>query len=249
MEKISIITVTYNSAQTLEQTIQSVLAQTYPNVEYIIVDGKSSDNTLAVIEKYRDKITTVVSEKDDGLYHALNKGIALATGNIIGILHADDFYIDSTVLTKVVETFTAKKADAVYADLYYVDKDNTDKIIRTWKSGEYKVANFLWGWMPPHPTFFVKKEYYTKHGAFNTNLRTAADYEIMLRLLYRHKIKAAYLPKFIIKMRVGGQSNASVKNRVKANNEDRMAWKLNDLNPYFFTLTLKPLRKITQFLK
>jgi glycosyltransferase involved in cell wall biosynthesis len=249
VEKISIITVTYNSAQTLEQTIQSVLAQTYPNVEYIIVDGKSSDNTLAVIEKYRDKITTVVSEKDDGLYHALNKGIALATGNIIGILHADDFYIDSTVLTKVVETFTAKKADAVYADLYYVDKDNTDKIIRTWKSGEYKVANFLWGWMPPHPTFFVKKEYYTKHGAFNTNLRTAADYEIMLRLLYRHKIKAAYLPKFIIKMRVGGQSNASVKNRVKANNEDRMAWKLNNLSPYFFTLTLKPLRKITQFLK
>ena len=249
MEKISIITVTYNSAQTLEQTIQTVLAQTYPNVEYIIVDGKSTDNTLAVIEKYRDKISTVVSEKDDGLYHALNKGIALATGDIIGILHADDFYIDNTVLTKVAETFTAKKADAVYADLYYVDKDNTDKIVRTWKSGEYKLANFLWGWMPPHPTFFVKKEYYTKHGSFNTNLHTAADYEIMLRLLYRHKLKAAYLPKFIIKMRVGGQSNATVKNRVKANNEDRMAWKLNDLKPYFFTLTLKPLRKITQFLK
>ncbi|HXD92087.1 MAG TPA: glycosyltransferase family 2 protein [Bacteroidia bacterium] len=249
MEKISIITVTYNSAQTLEQTIQTVLAQTYPNVEYIIVDGKSTDNTLAVIEKYRDRISTFVSEKDDGLYHALNKGIALATGDIIGILHADDFYIDNTVLTKVAETFAAKKADAVYADLYYVDKDNTDKIIRTWKSGEYKASNFLWGWMPPHPTFFVKKEFYTKHGAFNTNLRTAADYEIMLRLLYRHNIKAAYLPKFIIKMRVGGQSNATVKNRVKANNEDRMAWKLNDLKPYFFTLTLKPLRKITQFLK
>ena len=119
MEKISIITVTYNSAQTLEQTIQTVLAQDYPNVEYIIVDGKSSDNTLAVIEKYRDKISTFVSEKDDGLYHALNKGIALATGDIIGILHADDFYIDNTVLTKVSETFTANKADAVYADLYF----------------------------------------------------------------------------------------------------------------------------------
>ncbi len=249
MEKISIITVTYNSAQTLEQTIQTVLAQTYPNVEYIIVDGKSIDNTLAVIEKYRDRIATVVSEKDDGLYHALNKGIALATGDIIGILHADDFYIDNSVLTKVAETFTSKKADAVYADLYYVDKDNTDKIVRTWRSGEYKTANFLWGWMPPHPTFFVKRDVYIKHGAFNLTLRTSADYEIMLRLLYRHKIKAAYLQKFIIKMRVGGQSNASVKNRVKANNEDRLAWKLNDLTPYFFTLTLKPLRKITQFIK
>jgi glycosyltransferase involved in cell wall biosynthesis len=247
--KISIITVTYNSAQTLEHTIQSVLSQTYANVEYIIIDGKSSDNTLAVIEKHKNQISQFISEKDDGLYHAINKGIALATGDIIGILHADDFYIDNNVLTNVAETFIANKADAVYADLYYVDKDNTDKIIRTWRSGVYKASNFLWGWMPPHPTFFVKKECYTKYGLFNTTLRSAADYEIMLRLLFKHKIKAAYLPKFIVKMRVGGQSNASVKNRVKANNEDRLAWKLNNVNPYFFTLTLKPLRKIIQFLK
>ncbi|HKC68552.1 MAG TPA: glycosyltransferase family 2 protein [Bacteroidia bacterium] len=249
MEKISIITVTYNSAQTLEQTIQTVLAQDYPNIEYVIVDGKSKDNTVTIIEKYKDRISTFVSEKDDGLYHALNKGIALATGDIIGILHADDFYIDNTVVSKIAETFAANKADAVYADLYYIDKDNTDKIMRTWRSGEYKMTNFLWGWMPPHPTFFVKREIYQKYGAFNLTLRTSADYEIMLRLLYRHKIKAAYLQKFIIKMRVGGQSNASVKNRVKANNEDRMAWKLNDIKPYFFTLTLKPLRKVVQFLK
>ncbi len=247
--KLSIITVTYNSAQTLEQTIQSVLSQNYPNIEYIIIDGKSSDNTLSVIEKYKNRISIFISEKDEGLYHAINKGIALATGDIIGILHADDFYIDHNVLTKVADTFAVHHADAVYADLYYVDKNNTDKIIRTWKSGAYKASGFLWGWMPPHPTFFVKRDCYTKYGLFNTTLRSAADYEIMLRLLHKHKINAAYLPQFIVKMRVGGQSNASVKNRVKANNEDRLAWKLNNLHPYFFTLTLKPLRKITQFFK
>lgn len=249
MEKISIITVTYNSAQTLEHTIQSVLSQNYPNLEYIIIDGNSTDGTLAVVEKYKTKIAKFVSEKDEGLYHAINKGIQLATGDIIGILHADDFYINSQVLTQVAETFEKNKADAVYADLYYVDKTNTDKIIRTWRSGIYKASSFLWGWMPPHPTFFVKKDCYAKHGTFNTSLRSAADYEIMLRFLFKNKIKVAYLPEFIVKMRIGGQSNASVKNRVKANNEDRLAWKLNGLKPYFFTLTLKPLRKITQFLK
>ncbi len=249
MEKISIITVTYNSAQTLEQTIQSVLSQTYPNLEYIIVDGKSTDDTLTIIEKYRNKISHFVSEKDDGLYHAINKGINLATGDIVGVLHADDFYTKNDVLTGITETFKMNEADAVYADLYYVDKNNTDKIIRIWKSGSFSPSKFLWGWMPPHPTFFVKKDIYNKYGVFNTTLRSAADYEIMLRLLYKHKIKVAYLPEFIVKMRVGGQSNASIKNRVKANNEDRMAWKLNEVKPYFFTLTIKPLRKLTQFLK
>jgi glycosyltransferase len=141
------------------------------------------------------------------------------------------------------------EADAVYADLYYVDKNNTDKIIRTWKSGSFSPNKFLWGWMPPHPTFFVKKGSYNKYDVFNTTLHSAADYEMMLRLLYKHKIKAAYLPEFIVKMRVGGQSNASIQNRVKANNEDRMAWKLNGIKPYFFTLTLKPIRKVFQFLK
>ena len=249
MEKISIITVTYNSAQTLEQTILSILSQDYPNLEYIIVDGKSTDDTLTVIEKYRDKISHFISEKDEGLYHAINKGINLATGDIIGILHADDFYTKYDVLTGIAETFKINEADAVYADLYYVDKNNTDKIIRTWKSGSFSPNKFLWGWMPPHPTFFVKKDIYNKYGVFNTTLRSAADYEIMLRLLYKNKIKTAYLPEFIVKMRVGGQSNASIKNRVKANNEDRMAWKLNEVKPYFFTLIIKPLRKLTQFLK
>lgn len=248
MEKISIITVTYNSAQTLEQTIQSVLLQNYENVEYIIVDGQSTDDTLSVIRNYRHKIDHFVSEKDDGLYHALNKGIALATGDIIGILHADDFYTSDDVLTGIAETFRKNDAEAVYADLYYVDKDDTNKIVRKWKSGVYKPGKFLWGWMPPHPTFFVRKEVYAKYGVFNTQLRSAADYELMLRFIHKNKIKLAYLPEFIVKMRTGGQSNASVKNRVKANKEDRKAWDMNGIKPYFFTLTLKPLRKIFQFL-
>jgi len=246
--RISIITVTYNSAQTLEHTIQSVLLQDHPDVEYIIVDGASTDDTLAVIRKYRHKIDHFVSEKDEGLYYALNKGIALATGDIIGILHADDFYMDDHVLSKVASTFEKTKAGAVYADLYYVDKDNTEKIIRKWRSGPYTEGKFLWGWMPPHPTFFVKKEIYQKYGGFNTQLRSAADYELMLRFIHKHKIKLGYLPEFIVKMRTGGQSNASVKNRLKANKEDCKAWEMNRLKPYFFTLTLKPLRKIFQFL-
>lgn len=246
--KISIITVTYNSASTLEHTIHSVLLQDHPNVEYIIADGASTDDTLNIIRKYRHKIDHFVSEKDNGLYYALNKGIALATGDIIGILHADDFYIDDHVLSKIDETFRKTNADAVYADLFYVDKDNTDKIIRKWKSGAYSHGKFLWGWMPPHPTFFVKKEVYRKFGDFNTRLRSAADYELMLRFIHKHKIKLAYLPEYIVKMRTGGQSNASIKNRVKANKEDRKAWELNEVKPYFFTLTLKPLRKILQFL-
>lgn len=228
--------------------MQSVLLQDYENVEYIVVDGASADDTLNIIRKYRHKIDHFVSEKDEGLYHALNKGIALATGDIIGILHADDFYIDDHVLSKVADTFKKTNAEAVYADLYYVDKDNTDKIIRKWKSGAYSEGKFLWGWMPPHPTFFVKKEVYSKYGDFNTTLRSAADYELMLRFIHKHKISLAYLPEYIVNMRTGGQSNASVKNRVKANQEDRRAWELNELKPYFFTLTLKPLRKIIQYL-
>jgi len=246
--KISIITVTYNSAKTLEHTIQSVLLQDYQDIEYIIVDGQSTDDTLSVIRRFRHKVDHFVSEKDEGLYYAINKGIALATGDVIGILHADDFYTNDSVLTRVAETFKTSKADGVYADLYYVDKDDTEKIVRKWKSGNYSHGKFLWGWMPPHPAFFVKKEVYQKFGVFNTQLRSAADYELMLRFIHKHQIKLAYLPKYIVKMRTGGQSNASVKNRVNANKEDRRAWELNGLKPYFFTLTLKPLRKIFQFI-
>ena len=246
--KISIITVTFNSAATLEQTIRSVIDQTYEDVEYIIIDGQSTDSTLAIIDQFGKQISKLVSEKDNGLYDALNKGIALATGEVIGFLHSDDFYANNTVLEKYASIFLKEKPDAVYSDLYYVDKNDVAKIVRRWKSGKHHDRSFINGWMPPHPTFFVKKDIYERHGVFNLDFKTAADYELMLRFIEKQKIKLAYLPEFTIKMRVGGKSNASVQNRVNANIEDRKAWEINGLKSRFYTLYLKPLRKITQFL-
>jgi glycosyltransferase len=224
-----------------------VLNQSYNNIEYIIIDGKSTDGTMDIISKYSEKISKIVSEKDNGLYDAINKGINLATGDVIALLHADDFYIHQDVIKEYVKTFNTDNADAVYANLYYVDSHSTDKIIRKWNSGKYKNGLFKWGWMPPHPTFIAKKSIYNRFGVYRLDYKTAADYECLLRLIHVNRIKLAYLDKYVIKMRVGGKSNESVKNRLNANIEDRKAWEDNYVKPYFFTLILKPLRKISQF--
>lgn len=240
---------TYNSSTTIEDTVKSVLVQTHPDIEYIIVDGDSTDNTLQKIEPYSDKLSKFVSEKDSGMYDALNKGIKLATGDIIGILNSDDFYTDKFVIEEVVKIFLEEHSDAVYADLQYVDSNHTNKIIRNWKSGNYKPGDFLYGWMPPHPTFFVKKDIYRKFGNFSMELKSAADYELMLRFIHKHQIRLSYLKRVIVKMRAGGMSNSSLKNRMRANKEDRKAWSMNQITPRFYTLWFKPLRKILQYLK
>jgi glycosyltransferase len=245
--KVSIITVCYNSAVTIESTILSVASQDHKDIEYIIVDGKSTDDTLKIIEKYKSSITKIISEKDDGIYFAINKGIALATGDIIGILHADDLYTSSGIISKIVKEFEEKKTDTVYGDLQYVNREDISKVTRHWKSGEYSDGLFLKGWMPPHPSFFVRKACYDKYGVFNTTLRSAADYEMMLRLLHKHKCNTAYIPEVLVKMRVGGKSNVSIANRIRANREDKKAWLLNDLKPGMFTLIMKPLSKLGQF--
>ncbi len=245
--KISIITVTFNSDKTLEGTILSVINQTYNKIEYIIIDGGSTDNTLNIINKYKNNISYFISEKDRGLYDALNKGIEKATGEIIGFIHSDDFYVSNLIIEKYATEFFKSKSDAVYSNLYYVNAINTEDIIRKWQSGFYKPKSFYYGWMPPHPTFFVKKEIYTNYGDFNLKLKSAADYELMLRFILKNKIKISYLPEYTIKMRLGGKSNISLSNRFEANIEDREAWKINDLKPKFYTLFLKPIRKLIQF--
>jgi glycosyltransferase involved in cell wall biosynthesis len=246
--KISIITITYNSEKTVEDTIKSVVSQDFPNVEYLIIDGLSKDKTLQVVNKYSAYIDKVVSEKDKGLYDALNKGIKHATGEVIGMLHSDDVYANNQVLSKVAQQFAIDPAlEAVYADLVFVDRENTDKVLRTWKSGAYKEDAFKQGWMPPHPTFFVKKSVYERLGGFNLDLKLSADYELMLRFIHKEKIKIAYLPEIIVKMRMGGISNTSFFVKLKANMEDKLAWKLNGVKPGWFTTIRKPLKKLSQY--
>ena len=246
--KISIITATYNSASTIQDTLRTVAEQSYPGIEHIIVDGLSNDATLEIVKTF-PHVSVAVSRKDHGIYDAMNKGIALATGDVVGILNSDDFYATPSVLASVMQLFEDETIDAVYGDLVYVDAVNTGKIVRNWRSGTYTAQSFYRGWMPPHPSFFVRRSVYERYGHFDLRLRSAADYELMLRFLLKHRIKAAYLPQRIVCMRTGGASNASFKHRIRANREDRMAWKMNGLVPFFFTLWLKPVRKIVQYFR
>jgi len=244
--KITIITVVLNNKKFITDAIESVLSQDYNHIEYIIIDGGSSDGSLDIIQVYKDKIAKIVSEPDKGIYDAMNKGINLATGDVIGFLNSDDFYADRNVISKIVAAFE-ENIDAVYADLDYVSNHNKDKVIRAWRSGAYHEKKFYSGWMPPHPTFFARKSVYQKFGGYNASIHSSADYELMLRFILKNKIKLSYIPEVLVKMRVGGQSNRSFTNRIKANFEDRKAWSVNSLTPKFYTFWLKPLQKITQF--
>ena len=244
----SIITISYNSVDTIEDTIKSVLRQRYSDIEYIIIDGGSQDGTLDIVEKYSDSISKIISEPDKGLYDAMNKGVSVASGDIIGILNSDDLYADDDVIQEVVSSFE-EGVQAVYGDLKYVDRENISKVRRTWIAGAYEAGMFKKGWMPPHPTFFVRRELYTHLGRYDLRFKTSADYELMLRFIHKHGINIVYLPKFLTLMRAGGQSNVSISNRLKANKEDRLAWKINGLNPGTLTSVRKPLSKVTQFFK
>lgn len=245
--KVSIITIAFNSEETIEETIKSVVSQDYPNLEYIIIDGASKDHTINIVDKYKDQISKIVSEPDKGIYDAMNKGVKNATGDIIGILNSDDLYADSGVISDIVGKMQG--FDAIYSDLVYVDREDLNKVVRYWKSGPYQKENFKKGWMPPHPTFFLRKEFYDRYGLYSTDLRSAADYELMLRMLYKEGLSCTYLNRVITRMRVGGQSNVTLKNRIKANKEDRMAWEMNGLKPGALTLIRKPLSKVTQWIK
>lgn len=245
--KVSIITVVYNNVNTIGLSIQSVLNQDYHDIEYIVIDGQSDDGTIDVIQQYADDIDVFVSEKDDGLYDALNKGITFASGEIIGILHADDLFNSNQAISSIVAGFEQQQVDCIYGDLVYVDRNDTEEVIRTWVSGEYNRKKFLRGWMPPHPTFYVKRACVEQNGLYDTSFTCSADYELMLRYLYKNELSVGYVDQTLVRMRVGGISNGSLKNRWNANREDAQAWKKNNIRPYFFTGIMKPLRKIGQF--
>ena len=245
--KISIITVAFNSAKTIKDTIDSILSQDYDNIEYIIIDGGSTDGTVDIIKKYGDKIDYFISEPDKGIYDGMNKGINAATGDIVGILNSDDFYPNNFVISNVAKTFLNQGCDAVYGDLVYVKQNDASKIVRYWQSSMYTIKKIKNGWMLPHPTFFVKKEMYERYGYYNTDLKSAADYEMILKLLYKQNINVFYIPMILVKMRMGGASNSSIMNRLRANKEDGLAWTKNQLNKPMFVRIKKPLQKIRQF--
>jgi glycosyltransferase involved in cell wall biosynthesis len=245
--KVSIITVAYNSEKTINQTILSVINQSYQDIEYIIVDGNSSDSTIDIVKSYGDNIAQFISEPDKGIYDAINKGIGMATGEIVGILNSDDELAHTDVIKHVVDLMDKEQVDSVYGDLKYVAPTDNAQVKRYWKSGNYKRNKFLFGWMPPHPTFYVKREVYEKYGNFDLSLSSAADYELMLRFMYKHKISAAYNEEVMVYMKTGGKSNASLLNHLVGNMEDRKAWVKNNLRSLFFTTLIKPFRKLPQF--
>jgi len=245
--KISIITTSFNSEKTIEDTIKSVLNQSYSNIEYIIVDGGSKDDTLDIVNKYKNKISRVISEKDDGIFDAMNKGVKLATGDIVGILNSDDFYVDNYVLESIVYNFQEKKCDACYGNLIYIDQDDKKKVTRYWRADDFQEKKLNYGWAPPHPCFFVKKSVYEKYGYFRLDFPIAADYELMLRFIKLGKIKLSYLDKNLVYMREGGNSGNGIIQRIKGLNELVHSWRVNNLKVPKLFFWKRPLFKIHQF--
>uniref|UniRef100_A0A7V3VTR7 Glycosyltransferase n=1 Tax=candidate division WOR-3 bacterium TaxID=2052148 RepID=A0A7V3VTR7_UNCW3 len=247
--KVSIITAVFNGADTIQDCIKSVLCQTYKDIEHIIIDGGSTDGTIEIIKKHAGISGKIkwISEHDNGMYDAINKGIKMATGEIIGILNSDDFYAHTGVIEMIINASSEHNVDACYGDLLYVDKNNPEKIIRYWKSSSYTPGKFKFGWHPPHPSFFVRRLVYDRYGLFRTDLSIASDYELMLRFFERYKIRAHYIPEVLVKMRTGGKSNRSLKNILLQSIEDYRAWRMNGLSGGMLAVFLKKLRKAPQF--
>lgn len=243
--KISIITVSFNSADTIADTMRSVAMQTYPELEHIVVDGASSDETLAVVRSFPDRLSRVVSERDTGIYDAMNKGLALATGDLVGFLNADDMLANPWVITRIAAA-AGRDVDAVYGDLSYVNKDRPTEVLRHWSSGTFDARRLRYGWMPPHPTFYIRRSLARSLGFFDLQFRIAADYDFMLRCLARPGVRVAYVPEVLVRMRAGGASNRSLGALVNKSREDLIALKKNRVGG-ITTLLLKNARKLPQF--
>lgn len=244
--RISLVTISYNAEHTIQKCIDSVIRQSYKNIEYLVIDGNSSDATPDIILRNSSHIDYFKSEPDKGIYDAMNKGIMQATGDVVGLLNADDYFANNNVLSDIAASFALSNSDLLYADLDYVNPDG--KIIRKWRSGNFALRKFNWGWMPPHPTFYARRELYDHFGLYNASYGTAADYELMLRFMYLNKASVCYLNKVIVKMTLGGVSNQNLFNRALAWKYDFKAMGKNKISIPILAILLKPLRKITQFI-
>jgi glycosyltransferase len=242
---ISLITTCYNRASTIESAIQSVLSQSYGDVEYIIIDGASSDGSLEIINRYAGRVAHIVSEPDSGMYEAINKGIRLATGDIIGLLHSDDVFYSPTVLSKIADTFGQTHADIVYGNGIFVDPDNPDKIVRNWISGTYQPEKVKQGWLPLHPTVYVRREIFSQCGLYDESYKIAADSDMLVRLLYDYRFNVIYLNEYTVRMFMGGLST-SLKSQLAKWKEDIRMYRSHGFNPYI-SLALKIISKIKQF--
>ncbi|MBN2661610.1 MAG: glycosyltransferase [Tannerellaceae bacterium] len=249
--RVSIITVAYNSAATIRDTIESVINQTYPDIEYIVVDGVSKDNTIDIVKEYESEFRgrmRWISEPDNGLYDAMNKGFAMATGKIVGIINSDDLFSDKQAVEKVVCKFKMNDpVDCVFADLFYVAQNDTNKIVRYWKTGKKK--SFAKGWHPAHPTFYVKKEIYDRCGTFDLQFKLAADFELMLRLVEKDRISMVYLPEPLVKMRLGGATSKNLTNIKKGNLECIQAFRKNEIKVSVLYPLYRLLPKLKQYFK
>ncbi len=246
--RVSVITVTYNSEKYLEDCILSVMQQSHNDIEHIIVDGGSSDGTLDIIRKYEGRISKWISEPDRGMYDAINKGIKLSTGDVLGILNSDDIYASPGVVGEIVEAFEKNNIESLYGDLQYVDPEDLSRIYRNWKGKPYRRGLFRSGWMPAHPTFYIKRSLIEKFGYYENHYYSAADYEFMARYLYKNRVSSFYLPVLIVKMRRGGQSNNNLKKRLRANRRDYLAMKKNGIPFPLIVSVLKPLSKLHQYI-
>lgn len=246
--KLTIITATFNSAHGINKCMDSILHQDYENIEYIIIDGESKDLTLEIISEKQKTHPSIklISESDQGIYDALNKGLSAASGDIIGFVHSDDFLESNNIIGDIVSMIKSENLDGVYGDLQYVDKNNTQIVIRNWKSSEFNKSLLKRGWMPPHPTLYLKKEVYENHGLFDLSYKISADYDFMLRVFNDSELKFGYLPKVITRMRVGGASNRSLKTIIRKTKEDYRAIKRNKIGN-FTTLITKNTSKLKQF--
>jgi glycosyltransferase involved in cell wall biosynthesis len=245
---ISVITVSYNSAATISDTIDSVLGQTYPDIEYIVIDGASTDGTIEIVRSYGLKISKFLSEPDKGIYDAINKGIAISTGDIVGIVNSDDVFFDRQVIGKVAVSFSENDVDAVYGDAIFVSPENTSRIVRYYSSKTFQPGMFRFGFMPAHPSFYIKREFFDRLGFYKTDYKIAADFELLLRFIYVSRIRCKYMEMPFVSMRMGGTSNKSLKSNITLNREILRACRENSVKTGYFLIYLKYFFKVFEFL-